>query len=203
MAKVIHIIGDGLTEKAYIDSIRDIVKNKPTKVHEASSIKKLKSAIDKCIKDGISLVICLIDMDNKVPDGKYDHDANAIKYNELKQKYHNKTFINRKTEEETRIIMLESYPCTEIFFLYYGEYTTMSKTNDGLKSELKRKYGYEVSASYFNRHSLHEEVFSCRGGSLNKAISNARKSVNNHNKDDIHSSYSELYILFDELGLVE
>ena len=99
--------------------------------------------------------------------------------------------------------MLESYPSTEIFFLYYGEYTTKSKTNDGLKAELKRKYGYEVSASYFNSHSLHEEVFSCKGGNISKAISNARKSVNNRNKDDMHSSYSELYKLFDELGLIE
>ena len=200
--KTVEIIGEGITEKAYIDSIREVIKRKPKKFHEASSIAEIKRHIKDCVSRGVSDVICLIDMDNKVADGQHDHDANAEKYRVLKKQYHNQILTNSK-KENSRIIFVESYPSIEIFFLYYGQYTTATKTNDGLKSELKEKYGYEVSAKYFNKHSLHETVFSCNGGCLKSAINNSRKSTKNRYTDNIHAAYSEMYTLFDILELCE
>lgn len=201
--KTIEIIGEGITEEAYVKSIRDIVRHKPNKrFRKASSLKELERNIKECIKNGVSLVLCLIDMDNKTADGVHEHEINAQKYEKLKNTYHNKEFTN-VLHENTRVVFIESYPSIETFFFYYGGYTTAAKTNEGLKKDLKRKYGYEVSSKYFNSHSLHEGVFSCEGSCLANAISNAKKSVKNRCKEDKHASYSEMYVLFDTLELLD
>ena len=200
--RTIEIIGEGITEKAYVESIRDIIKYRPRKIHQASSIAEIERCIKSCVARGVTDVLCLIDMDNKIADGQHDHDINAEKYHVLKAQYHNRILTNSK-KESSHIVFIESYPSIEIFFLYYGQYTTAAKTNEGLKSELKDMYGYEVSAKYFNKHSLHEVVFSCNGGCLKNAINNSRKSAKNRCIDNKHAAYSEMHTLFDILEVYE
>lgn len=195
MKEIIAVIGEGPTEYHYIASIRDVtlLKPKPINPPTNSSIKELENKIKDCISKGYSKVFCLIDMDNKINDGIGDHIANRERYLKLKAKYQN----NKKNDVAIR--MIESYPCTELFFLFYFQYTTASQTNEGLKRLLHDKFGYDVSGRYF-RHSLHNEM-SCRGGDLRRAIKNAQKSVQNRDYDNIHCVYTEIGELFDELGL--
>ncbi len=195
MKKTIAVIGEGITEYYYMESVKDAISLKPKPFCPTnSSLKELENEIKKCIDKGYSKVFCLIDMDNKINDGTDDHIAKRKQYLKLKSKYHD------KTKSGVCVRMLESYPCTELFFLFYFRYTTAPQTNEGLKKSLEERFGYDVSEKYFIKHSLHNAM-SCFGGDLKQAIANAKKSVNNRDASNIHCVYTEIGELFDELGV--
>lgn len=127
------VIGEGITEKYYIQSLQDILEIKPTPIKpKNSTLKELEISIKDCIKKGYGKIFCLIDKDNKINDGDPDHERNAAEYARLKRQYHNK--LHKCADGSvTKIIMIESYPATEIFFLYYFGYTSAHYTNQQLK----------------------------------------------------------------------
>lgn len=200
MREAIAVIGEGITEKYYIDSIRDCVELKPTFFRPTNSgIKELENTINKCIGLGYSKVFCLIDMDNKTNDGNAEHITNNRKYLELRRKFHGKVRQCKGMGTAAFVEMLESYPCTEVFFLYYSKYTTGRQTNEGLKSALKEMFGYSTKETYLMRNPLHGKL--SENGSLSQAIENSKRSMHERCSENAHCTYTEIGKLFDELKL--
>ena len=182
------ILCEGITEKYYINSLRDILVVRPeVRPVKPYNMDELRCAIEECAKVGYTAVHCLIDMDNKVNNAK-----NMAKYLKLKQKY-NGEYV-KKTE--CRVYFYESLPSIEIFFYYYFENSTAEKTNDGLKSWLKHKCGYETKPTF----SFHN-TFTRSGGCLKNAISNSKNSVRLRLDKSYNCSYTEVNNLIEYLGL--
>lgn len=186
------VIGEGITEVYYFTSIRDTIINRPTaKSVKPYNMEELEKAIKKYANEGYTKIHCLIDMDTKVAQSKTRN-----KYLQLKQKYDGK--IVKKTE--CMVHFYESFPSIEIFFYYYFDGSTAEKTNDGLKSWLKDRCGYDVSERFFNKHSLHG-TFVSNGGCLRNAIINAKKSVKLREDNNFNCSYTEVGDLIEYLGI--
>lgn len=187
----IAVIGEGITEKYYFQSLRDILRIRPTAIKpKKSNLAEFEISIKDCIKKGYNEIYCLIDMDNKVMDGNHDHIQGAKDYNRLRSQYHNKTFVNG-SKEKTKVVMVESFPSTEMFFRYYFGYTSASYGNKQLKEELARRFGYSTQEIYFIRHSLHNTMEET-GGSLKIAISASQQSIACRDFGNVHCTYSEI-----------
>lgn len=186
------ILGEGITEKYYLKSLLDILTIRPRYEQvKPYNKKELEAAINQYAKDGYTTIHCLIDMDTKVRHPKTMED-----YRELKQKYDRKRV--RKTNCEVRFY--ESFPSIEQFFYFYFESSTAQQTNDGLKSWLKHKCGYDTSLKYLRPHSLNG-VFTKNGGCLRNAIANAKKSVKLREDNNFNCSYTEVGDLIEYLGI--
>ncbi len=193
----VAVIGEGITEKYYIQSLQDILEIKSTPIRpKNSTLKELEISIKDCIKKGYSKIFCLIDKDNKINDGNPDHERNAAEYARLKRQYHNK--LHKCTDGcVTKTVMIESYPATEIFFLYYFGYTSAHYTNQQLKHILNNKFGYLTEERYLIKHSLHDTLVE-NGGSLEVAIRASIQSIMNIDRD-MDTSFSEIGILIQDL----
>lgn len=192
------IIGEGITEKYYFDSMRDVLKNKPKPISlKPYNLEELEKAIREFAEQGYTKIHCLIDMDNKI-----DNGTKQIKYRELKEKYHNKIISRPKKGVKCEVCFYESHPSTEVFFYYYFEYSTAEKSNEGLKSWLKDRCGYETSEKFLEKHSLHG-TFKRHGGCLKKAIANSNKSAISRESDNYNFTYTEIGKLIEELGIKE
>lgn len=163
------VIGEGITEKYFIQSLRDVLRIKPTPVKpKNSSLKELELSIKDCIKKGYDRIYCMIDLDNKVMDGDPGHESNAREYARLKRRYHNKP-CNCPDGSKATVLMIESFPATEVFFLYYFGYTSASFSNQQLKNILNKRFGYLTEERYLIKHSIHDTLVGA-GGSLKIAI---------------------------------
>lgn len=192
----VAVIGEGITEKYYIQSLRDVLRIKPTPVKpKNSSLKELEVAIKECIKKGYSHIYCMIDVDNKVNDGDPDHERNAKEYAKLKRQYHNKR-CKCSDGSYACITMIESFPATEIFFLYYFGYTGAAYTNQQLKGMLNKKIGYLTEEKYLIKHSLHDLLIQS-GGSIETAIAASLQSISEG--QFINRSYTEIGIMIRDL----
>lgn len=192
------VIGEGITEKYYFDSMRDVLKNKPKPISlKPYNLEELEKAIREFAEQGYTKIHCLIDMDNKI-----DNGTKQIKYRELKEKYHNKIISRPKKGVKCEVCFYESHPSTEVFFYYYFEYSTAEKTNEGLKNWLNNKCGYEVKERFMEKHSLHG-IFKKNGGCLKRAIENSLLSVTSREKSNYNFIYTEIGKLITELGIKE
>lgn len=125
-------------------------------------------------------VICLIDMD---------------RIRQVPQEY--AAYIAAKSKKEFRKVMfVETYPCTEFWFLLHfvpGLSTKLYRSCDELLPEL-RKYmpGYEKSKIYFRKTKLYDYLKA--NGDLAVAMKNAEKlcRLSQENPED-QISYSEIY----------
>lgn len=172
----VAVIGEGITEYYYMNSLRDILSIKPTSIKpKKSNLQELDNAIKKCIAKGYDKVYCLIDLDNKVHDGNPDHEKNVKDYEKLKRLYHNKSH-KCTNGGSTFVEMIESFPSTEIFFRYYFGYTSAIISNQQLKKQLNQRCGYSTEEKYLIKHSIHQTLISA-GGSLEIAINASIQSV--------------------------
>ena len=202
--KTIAVIGEGITEKYYIQSLKglspfDIM---PRELGiKASSLQSLVKDINLCITKGFDEVYCLIDMDGKTS-GKAKSE-----YLVLKNKFDNKVFSKKSKGLETKVVFIETERCTELWFLYYfskGVITRKFNTYKELEKEL-RKYrpNYEKSAKYFksqaNIHKSFEEK--TPKGSIIKAYKNSKSSLESNKNDKRGYSYSEMHLLIKALGI--
>ncbi|MBP3670991.1 MAG: RloB domain-containing protein [Bacteroidaceae bacterium] len=186
------VIGEGITEKYYILSLLDIIKVKPTPIiTKPYNMEELEKDIKRYASEGYTTIHCLIDMDNKVNNASY-----MQKYQRLKQIYGDK--IVKKTE--CKVHFYESHPSIELFFYYYFENSTAEKTNNGLKSWLYHKCGYDTSEKWLKSHSLHNTLVK-NGGCLKNAIANGIRSVKLRDVDNYNCSYTEIGDLIEYLGI--
>ena len=191
------IVGEGITEKYFFDSLRDLLKIKPKSlVQKHTSISYLEKEIKACLKDGYDKIYCLIDMDNKAGDGSPDHRKNWEEYLKLKRQFHRQKIKTRDGVSEVE--MFESYPSIELFFLYYFGFSGAEYSNEKLKKLLKEKTGYRPEEKFFIKNSLHH-LFESKGGSLSTAIEASEHSVKIHDLENPHTSYTEIGLLIKKL----
>jgi hypothetical protein len=204
MRKTIAVIGEGITEKYYIQSLKGLspfdVMPRELGI-KASSLKSLSKDINLCINKGFDEVYCLIDMDGKTI-GKAKNE-----YLIIKNKYHNNTFYKKSMGLETKVFFIETERCTELWFLYYFSNEAITRkfnTYKELEKEL-RKYrpDYEKTTKYFksqiNIHQSFEEK--TPKGSIIKAYKNSKSAIASNIKNRRGYSYSEMHLLIKALGI--
>lgn len=205
MKKAIAVIGEGITEKYYIESLKGMSPFSilPQELgRKASNINTLKKEIDKAIKDGFDEVYCLIDMDGK-KDG-----ISKNNYDILKSDYHNKTHGNRRKGIQCKVIFVETERCIELWFLYHFTSTAITKEFRSYKALEKalQKYrpNYEKTDKYFKSLGGLYQNLTEKGrpkGSIDQAIKNGKNSIASKERDNRNYTYSEMHILFQGLKI--
>ena len=189
------ILGEGVTEFFFFNSLKDDypeLKNVKPDYPKHTSIEELEIEIKKAIRD-YNRVFCVIDMDNK------QSGIEQKKYLELKKAYHNKKFNDEELGTNCLVRFYETDRCTEQFFLYYFTYTTKKfQSYKSLADEIHAYCEYDKTINFFKKHPLHP-YFKKKGGSLDTAIKNAKKSLKYKNDSDSDCSFSELGEMFEEL----
>ena len=182
------IIGEGVTEFYYFQSLRDVYKQVVFKPDcpKHTSIKELEIKIREAAEKGYTHIFCVIDMDNK------DEEPERTQYNKLKAKFA-KPINKPKKGISCKVEFFETHLCTEMFFRYYFGYTSCPyKNQDSLIKDLNKCVKYEKTIDFFlNSKGLHS-YFERKGGSIEKAMVNAEKSMKEKEKDDRDYTYSEL-----------
>ena len=203
--KAIAVIGEGITEKYYIESLRGIIpfQVQPKQLNKkASNLLELDRMIEKSINDGYDEVYCLIDMDGK-EEGKV-----LTEYTKLKIRYHDKTHGKAKDGIKCKVIFIETERCIELWFLYH--FTTIALTRkfnsySELEGELKKYLpNYEKSERYFKSvANLHNALTKKQkpNRSVRQAIKNAQSSIISKNKDVRNHTYSEMHNLMEVFGI--
>ncbi len=201
--KSIAVIGEGITEKFYIESLKGLVPFdvKPkTLGNRASNLKSLEKFIEESIGQNYDYVCCLIDMDTK-------HNATVkSNYLKLKKKYHNLSHRNA-IGAKSKVLFFETERCIELWFLYHflaNPSTKQYKNQGELIKELKTFIPkYDKSKSYFESLSrgVHRELTEQYKGSLKRAVKNGKKSIETKGADNREYSYTELHDFVQLLGL--
>ena len=206
MRKSIVVIGEGITEKYYIESLRGLsdFQIKPRSLNKkASNLKALEKEILDAANMGADEIYCLIDMDGKT-EGK-----NKEEYLKLKNKYHNQIYEKKKQGVKAFILFIESERCTELWFLYHFIKSATTKKYNSyqeLENELQKyRPNYEKTDKYFRSvGSIHDELTKENAehkGSLELAIKNAKITYESHISDDRNYTYTEIYKLIEALNI--
>lgn len=188
------IIGEGITEFYYFQSLRDVYKQVVFKPDypKNTSIKELGKKIREAKKEGYTHIFCIIDMDTK------NKESERAQYKKLKAKFA-KPINKPKKGISCKVEFFETHLCTELFFFYYFQYTSRQYENqESLIKDLNKCVKYEKAEKFFSK-GLHS-YFERKGGSLEKAITNAEKSMKEKEKDDRGYTYSELGQFMKALG---
>lgn len=191
----IMVIGEGETEYYYMASLKNHypqIENLQPRLPKHSSLEEMGRMIERAIEMGFTYVYCLIDMDNK------SNPTEAKKYRIFKKKYH-KRFVNAKKGIDCKVILIESERCTELFFLYYFQYTTAAFSScEKVMEALHRFCEYEKKIDFFKHHPLHSH-FMKHGGDLEQAIANAEKSIESKVSENRKHTYSEIGAMISKL----
>lgn len=190
------VIGEGITEFYYFQSLRDVYKQVVFKPDcpKHTSIKELGKKIREAKKEGYTHIFCIIDMDTK------NKESERAQYKKLKAKFA-KPINKPKKGIYCKVEFFETHLCTEMFFRYYFGYTSRSYENqESLIKDLNKCVKYEKTIDFFSKSKGLHSYFERKGGSLEKAITNAEKSMKEKEKDDRDYTYSELGQLMKALG---
>ena len=193
------ILGEGPTEFFYFRSLCDVFKRLTIKPDypKHTSIKELELKIADGIAMGYNHIFCIIDMDNK------DEEPERSKYKKLKAKYA-KPINKPKKGIYCQVEFFETHRCTELFFLYYFCYTSRSYGEQApLLKDLNGWVEYKKSKDFFIKTKGLHSYFERNGGSLEKAIANANRSMDEKEREGRDYTYSELGRLMRELRNLE
>lgn len=197
MKEAIAVIGEGITEYYFFNSIKDEYRQlnlKPSYPKHSSSLKDLEKEINKAIDMEYSQIFCVIDMDNK-KEGKERQT-----YENLKRRLQGKHTVKR-TGYQYEIHFIEMERCTELFFLFYFAYTSKCYGNQTeLLNELNKHCPYGKSEKFFRGHALHQ-YFQQNGGNFMQALRNAAKSMKEKEEASRDYTYSQMAELFEALGI--
>ncbi|MCI6644700.1 MAG: RloB family protein [Bacteroidales bacterium] len=180
------ILGEGPTEFFYFKSLCDVFKRLTIKPDypKQTSLKELGMKIEEGVGMGYKHIFCIIDMDTK------DKEPEHSQYERLKAKY--AAPINKpKKGIYCKVEFFETHRCTELFFLYYFRYTSRPyDTQEPLLKDLNQCIEYRKTKEFFNK-GLHG-YFERNGGSLDKAVINANRSIDEKLNYDRDYTYSEI-----------
>ena len=193
------ILGEGPTEFFYFKSLCDVFKRLTIKPDypKHTSIKELESKIAEGIELGYNHIFCIIDMDTK------DMEPERTQYQRLKAKY-SKPINKPKKGIYCEVEFFETHRCTELFFLYYFRYTSRPyDTQDPLLCDLNKCVEYRKAIDFFIKTKGLHSYFERNGGSLEKAIANANRSMDEAKKYGRDYTYSELGRLMEGLKELE
>lgn len=193
----IIVIGEAITEYYYFNSLKDTYRQlniKPAYPKHSTGLDYLAQEIDKAIDDGHSLIICVVDMDNK-KDGKEKEN-----YERFKQRREGVHTI-KKSGFKYEIRFVENERCTEIFFyFYFASISRCFQNQPELLKALNKKCVYEKTEAFFKKHSLHQYLEKS-GGDFKKALCNAANSMKEKEETGRDYTYSQMAELFDALGI--
>ncbi|MCE5332172.1 MAG: RloB family protein [Bacteroidales bacterium] len=191
--KSIALIGEGITEKFYFESLKAYRRFK-IKIEPAfpshSDIEDIVNLAEKFVLEEYDYVVCLIDMDKII-----QNQTELKKYKRYKKRLLDDTNRIRKTKKLT-LWFIETNPCTEFWFLLHflpSLSTKKYQTQDELIKELQKYMpGYEKTKHYFKRTDLF--CYLNQHGDINRAMQNAEKlcEKSKENPED-EISYSEIY----------
>ncbi len=194
--KSVVVIGEGITEYYYLNSIKGLVNASIKPELCKDGLGYVRKEIAKCLKDPYDAIYCLIDMDNKK-----DNKAYQAFYDEYNGKIHKQ---GRKNEQRTtKIHVIESLPCLEIWFYYYFEYSAANYQSFENINPLKAKLchflkDYKKNKTYLNRAcGLHQFIVN-QGGSFVNALKNSKSSIDNKARGGT-GAYTEMKHLFDDI----
>jgi len=182
------ILGEGPTEFFYFKSLCDVYKNITIKPDypKHTSIKELELKIEEGIAMGYNHIFCVIDMDTK------DKEPERTQYAKLKAKYA-KPINKPKKGIYCEVEFFETHNCTELFFLYYFRYTSrLYADQEALIKDLNRELEYQKTIDFFIKTKGLHNYFERNGGSLDKAVDNANRSMDEKLLGDKEYTYSEL-----------
>ena len=168
------ILGEGPTEFFYFKSLCDVFKRLTIKPDypKHTNIKELEAKIAEGIAMGYNHIFCIIDMDTK------DKEPERSQYQKLKAKYA-KPINKPKKGIYCEVEFFETHRCTELFFHQCVE--------------------YRKTIEFFIKTKGLHNYFEHNGGSLEKAMANANRSVEEKMKSDRDYTYSELGRLMERL----
>ena len=192
------ILGEGPTEFFYFKSLCDVYKNITIKPDypKHTSIKELELKIEEGIAMGYNHIFCVIDMDTK------DHEPERTQYAKLKAKYA-KPINKPKKGISCTVEFFETHRCTELFFLYYFRYTSRPYADqEALIKDLNRDVAYQKTTDFFIKCKGLHSYFERNGGSIEKALANANRSMDEIVAGDKDYTYSELGRLIERLGSI-
>ncbi len=184
--KSVAIIGEGETEWFYFESLR-VVKRYPFKVAPAlaqhADISHMVKLVEQFVSDGFDYVFCLLDMDRllRVPKEMQIYIRTKKKYSKGK---------------DTKVVFIETNPCTEFWFLLHFLPNISSKSYETYEDVLVdlRRYlpGYEKTKRYLGRTNLYQ--FLCKEGDLSRAMVNSEelRRLSLVDPED-YKSYSEIH----------
>ena len=182
------ILGEGPTEFFYFKSLCDVFKRLTIKPDypKHTNLKELEEKIEEGVAMGYSHILCIIDMDTK------DEEPEHSQYIRLKAKYAEP--INKpKKGIYCKVEFFETNRCTELFFLYYFRYTSRPYENqESLLKDLNQCVEYRKTIDFFIKSKGLHSYFERNGGNLEKAVTNANRSMDEKLKSDRDYTYSEL-----------
>lgn len=190
------ILGEGPTEFFYFKSLCDIFKSVTIKPDypKHTSMKELEAKIADGVAMGYSHIFCIVDMDTR------DVEPERSQYQKLKVKYA-KPVAKPKKGIYCKVEFFETHRCTELFFLYYFRYTSrLYETQEPLLKDLNQCIAYQKTADFFIKTKGLHGYFERNGGSLEKAVANANRSMEEKQKNARDYTYSELGRLISALN---
>jgi RloB-like protein len=179
--KRIAVVGDGQTEKIYFDKLKEVegLRNVSLKPDLPKSVGSYKGVFDKAeslYTEGYDEVYCLIDMDKVLSDNtlaKYLTDKNRI--------------------EKKGIIVFESNPCIEFWFLLHFVRTTKPFANcESVEKELQK---YIPNYAKNQQYLVQSNIYKTLKPNLLNAFENAKWIEENQIENEHNSSKSEAYKL--------
>jgi hypothetical protein len=182
------ILGEGPTEFFYFKSLCDIFKSVTIKPDypKHTSMKELEAKIADGVAMGYNHIFCIVDMDTR------DVEPERSQYQKLKMKYA-KPVAKPKKGIHCKVEFFETHRCTELFFLYYFRYTSrLYETQEPLLKDLNQCIAYQKTADFFIKTKGLHGYFERNGGSLEKAVANANRSMEEKQKSARDYTYSEL-----------
>lgn len=188
LRQTVLILGEWPTEFFYFKSLCDEFKRLTIKPDypKHTNMKELEAKIEVGIAVGFSHIFCIIDMDTK------DAEPERSQYQRLKSKYA-KPINKPKKGIFCQVDFFETHRCTELFFLYYFRYTARPYDNqDLLLKDLNLCVDYKKSIDFFSKVKGLHGYFLRNKGSLDTAIVNANRSVEERQNDGREYTYSEL-----------
>ena len=193
------ILGEGPTEFFYFKSLCDVFKRLTIKPDypKHTNIKELELKIEEGISMGYNHIFCVIDMDTK------DEEPERTQYQKLKAKYA-KPIAKPKKGIFCEVEFFETHRCTELFFLYYFRYTSRAYSEqESLLKDLNQCAEYRKTIEFFIKTKGLHGYFERNGGSIEKAIANADRSMDEKVTSGRDYTFSELGRLMEELKGLE
>lgn len=189
------ILGEGPTEFFYFKSLCDVFKHITIKPDypKHTNLKDLEKKIEEGVEMGYSHIFCIIDMDTK------DLEPERSQYQKMKAKYAEP--INKpKKGIYCSVEFFETHRCTELFFLYYFRYTSRPYDDqEPLLKDLNQYVEYRKTIEFFIKTKGLHGYFERNGGSHEKAIDNANRSMDEKNNDGRDYTFSEIGRLMESL----
>ena len=182
------ILGEGPTEFFFFKSLCDVFKRLTIKPDypKHTNLKDLEAKIAEGVAMGYNHIFCIIDMDTK------NEEPERSQYQKLRAKYA-KSINKPKKGIFCEVEFFETHRCTELFFLYYFHYKARPyDTQEALLKDLNRCVEYHKTIEFFVKCRGLHSYFERNGGSLDAAITNADRSMQEKQSTGREYSYSEL-----------